>query len=381
MNQTEFKELHEAWNEFQVAHGMVESAEKKGAAVDPLITERLTRIEKALEEAEGRANRRGGFAGEPASHAATESKKMFLDALRGKDIPQEELKAKALISGNDVQGGFLVPLEMSNEIITEATEYSPVRSIATVRTTSRMGVQIPRRTTAPSAAWISETGTRTESSGPTFGMSELRTFEMHGLVKISRAELEDAAFDLEAFLRAEFAERFGVLEGASFISGSGDGQPSGILTSSSVLEVPGGHASQLTGDGMIELLYGVKDLYAANGVFVLNRSTLKTLRQLKSGSGEYLWAPGLRDGGRPPTILDQRYIVATDMPSIGSDAYPVLFGDFRRGYMILDRVQIEVLIDPYKSKETGMVEFSARKRVGGQVILGEAICKLKIATS
>jgi len=65
---------------------------------------------------------------------------------------------------------------------------------------------------------------------------------------------------------------------------------------------------------------------------------------------------------------------------VAANAFPVVFGDFRRGYLIVDRLILDVMVDPYSSKNQGMVEFSARRRVGGQVVIADALKKLKIAS-
>lgn len=135
---------------------------------------------------------------------------------------------------------------------------------------------------------------------------------------------------------------------------------------------------KLSGDDLIALFYELKEAYLNNATWACSRSTLREIRTMKDGLGNYLWAPGIRDNARPATILDRPYITCADLPSVAANQYPVLFGDFRRAYLIVDRIELEVLVDPYTSKKTGMTEFSARKRVGGQVVLADALKKLKV---
>lgn len=96
--------------------------------------------------------------------------------------------------------------------------------------------------------------------------------------------------------------------------------------------------------------------------------------------GNYLWSPGIA-GAEPPNILGRPYVDAPDMPDISGNAFPVIFGDFKRGYLIVDRTQISILRDPYSLSSSRQIKFVASKRVGGQVVLAEAIRKLKIAAS
>ena len=68
------------------------------------------------------------------------------------------------------------------------------------------------------------------------------------------------------------------------------------------------------------------------------------------------------------------------MPDEGAGIFAVAFGDVRRAYTIVDRVQMSVLRDPYTQQTTGKVRFHARRRVGGQVVLADALRKLKCST-
>ena len=133
---------------------------------------------------------------------------------------------------------------------------------------------------------------------------------------------------------------------------------------------------------MISLVHNIKSEYGRNGVFVFNRSTLAAIRKLKDTAGQYVFQVGMSlTGGASNTILGYPYVEATDMPDVAGGAYPVAFGDFRRAYMIVDRVSLAVLRDPFTQATTGNVRYIARRRVGGQVVQAEAINKLKIAAS
>ena len=333
---------------------------------------------------------RRGTAAAPDEKAAdiVRRKAAFFGALRYNPKSSKSLEDylgpdvfKALTVGDDTTGGYLAPVEYVMEILTDVLEFSPIRALARIRTTSRTEIQIPKRTTRSSASWVAEVGTRSETTNPAWGMERMPVDEMFGMTKISKQDLEDSAFDLEAFIREEVSEQFGVLEGTAFCTGTGQGQPEGILTHASVANVISGHATQITADGMIELYYALKEPYVPNATFVMQRSTIKEIRKLKDGMGQYLWMPSLKTEAEPATILDRPYASAPDMPAIGAGLYPVVLGDFRRGYLIVDRLVMEMMTDPYTSKATGMVEFSARRRVGGGVVQAEALKKLKISAT
>jgi HK97 family phage major capsid protein len=351
---------------------------------------------KAFEaEVRSRSNTGGGAGGDDESTVKSMRKSIFWKAIRGglssdilgfhdsiSDDEKEWLgvsSQKAMIVGDDEAGGYLAPEEYVNEIIADTVEFSPIRGLARIRTTSRKAVTIPKKTGSISATWVEETGNRADSGNPTYGMERLQSYEMHGLIKVSRQELEDAAFNVEGFIREELSEQFGSAEGTAFVLGTGTGQPQGILSNASVTSVNSGHATEITADGLIDLYFEPKEIYANNGVFLMARSTLKAIRKLKDGQGQYLWTPGFKTDAKPATIMDRPYVVCPDMPTIAASAYPVAFGDWRRAYYILDRVVMEIITDPYSSKSVGMIEISARKRVGGQVVAPFAIKKLKIS--
>lgn len=419
LTENQIREMHEAFTAFKDAHKTLETEVKKygdglgesKAAVEKLnskldqIEEKankivaqdtrvaemkssLDRIASRLDEIETLAKHQGTPGAGKQTDGEKELKRTaFFKALKagGPDRAERvltEQEFKALNVAQDASGGYLVaPMEYVAEVLTNVVEFSNVRPLCRQRSTSAIGIQFPKRKTTAAASWVTEQGTRSETTNPAYGMEQFGTHEMYGMVPVTKQELEDAAFDIEGFLRAELSEQFGVTEGKSFVSGTGVGQCEGMLSNTEIEAVAGGHATLITADGLIELYYAPKEVYINNGTFVMSRSTLKEVRKLKDGTGQYLWAPGIKTDARPATILDRPYITAIDMPSITGNAYPVLFGDFRRGYMILDRVVLEFVVDPYTSKSKGQVEFSARRRVGGQVILAEAIKKLKIATS
>jgi HK97 family phage major capsid protein len=295
---------------------------------------------------------------------------------KGLDGLQPDEK-KALTVSNDSTGGYLAPPEYVRELLKTITEISPIRSIARVRSTGARSIQIPKRDGQFAAQWVSESGTRSETTGYTVGLEELPAHEMYALVDISEQDLEDTVFDLEAEMQSEFAEQFAKAEGTAFVSGNAVGKPQGFMDAT-ITEVNSGSAAAVTGDGLISLVHNIKSDYTRNGTFVFNRATLASIRKLKDTAGQYVFQPGMMLGGNMVnTILGHPYVEATDMPSEGSNTYPVAFGDFRRAYMIVDRVNLAVLRDPFTQATTGNVRYIARKRVGGQVIQSEAINKLK----
>lgn len=287
-----------------------------------------------------------------------------------------------LTKGDDTAAGYLLaPPDMQREILKNIVEMSPIRSIATVRTIGVESYKRPKRTTAATATRVGETGTRSNTGDPAYGMLQIYAPELFARFEVSMQMLEDADYDLSAELRMESAEQFAYKEGYEAINGTGVGtnQMEGVLSNADIGEVVSGSASAITADGMIDLYHGVKTAYTRNGLFGLNRASMKAVRKLKDTTNQYLWVPGIANSA-PNTILGAPYVEMPDLPDPGSNTYPVVYGDWRRGYTVVDRTGIMFQVDFTTGADSGLVVFRARKRVGGGVVLAEALKKMKCST-
>ena len=390
-----------AFEEFKKANDERLDALEKGESYDGLLDDKLAKIESKLDAFEDvnqkitQANLNQENLKEQVSNLETVLKrpnagletKQIDETLQAFDAycrkgfdALSEAEKKALTVSNDSTGGYLAPPEYVKELIKDVTEISPIRSIARVRSTGQRSIQIPKRTGQFSAQWVAESGTRSETTGYQVGLEEIPAHEYYAMVDISEQDLEDSVFNLEAEMQSEFAEQFAKAEGTAFVSGIAVCKPEGFMTNSSVSEVVSGAGAALTGDGLISLVHSIKSEYSRNATFVFNRSTLAEIRKLKDTAGQYVFQAGMMlTSGVPNSVLGFPYIQATDMPSVGAGNFPIAFGDFSRGYMIVDRIAMAVLRDPFTQATSGNVRYIARRRVGGQVILPEAIVKQKVS--
>lgn len=299
------------------------------------------------------------------------------------DVSLINKRRNTLVKGDDAGAGYLMaPPEVQREIIKDIIEMSPMRALATVRLIGGDSLKQPRRTAAAGAATrVGEVQPRTNTGDPAYGMLQIHAPEMFARAEISQQMLEDSDYDLVAELRGEFAEQFAVKEGTEFISGTGaSNQAEGLLTPSGVGEVVSGVATAITGDGLINLQGSLKTGYARNALFILNRATLTAIRVLKDGEGRYIWVPGIAQAV-PNSILGESYVEMPDMPDIGAGTYPVAYGDFKRAYVVVDRIGISFQPDYTTGADNGVVVFRSRTRVGGGVRQKDAYKKLKIAAS
>jgi HK97 family phage major capsid protein len=340
--------------------------------IDPKLIERLDRIE-------AKANRKGGDGETEAKERAEAELKAWLNYIR-KGPQASELEIKTLIVANDVQAGYLAPAEVSNEIIKDITEISPIRQYATVRQSTAASVKYPKRTGITNAKWEGEIE-ESEESNLTYGQTEIASKRLTTYVDISNSLLMGSDGTAEAEVRDAFSEDFAQKEGLAFVSGDGMKEPEGILTSAAVPYLANGHISNVSTDKLIDLMYSLKPFYRRRGVWLMNSTTIATIRKLKNGTtGEYLWQPALREGS-PDTLLGRPIVDVTDWPDVAENEYPIAFGDLATAYRIVDRQQFATLTDPYTQAKRAITRIHGTRWVGGGVVQPAAIKKLKMAVS
>jgi HK97 family phage major capsid protein len=346
-------------------------------------------MQEQLDAIEKIANRAGlGGVADPQAKAAQEYLAAFDRVARrpGGDrdpADMETLKNRsaALVKGDDAGAGYLLaPPDMQKEIIKNIIEMTPMRSLATVRTISVQSWKGPRKTGSGAAFRIGENQKRTNTGDMKFGMMEIQAPEMFSRSEISQQMLEDSDYDLIAELREDSSEQFSVREGQEYVGGAGGGsEAQGFLLDSAGLPfIVSGNASAITPDALIDAFHGIKTPYAKNGAWALNRLTLGAIRKLKDTSNQYLWVPGIANG-IANTIAGAPYVEMADMPNIAANAYPVAFADWKKLYLIIDRVGISFQPDYTTGADDGLVIFRGRKRTGGGVRQAEAGIRLKIS--
>ncbi|MEM1287131.1 MAG: phage major capsid protein [Pseudomonadota bacterium] len=351
--------------------------EQKYEAATEKSLKTLQELGERVGKVEAKANRPAGKT-EPTDDQPIEVKAFNRLIRSGPDHVVAE-ERKALVVADDTSGGYLAPAQFTTDMIREITEFSPVRQAARVGSTGSGSVIRPKRTSITNAKWEGETE-ESEESTLAFGQNEIFVHEMRTFTDISVKLLEDSAVDVEAELRAAFGEDFGQKEATAFVNGTGVKQPKGFMANTEIAETPNGHATNLSADALIKLMYALQASYRNRGVWMMNSTSLATIRTLKDGQGNFLWQPSFQ-AGQPETILGRPVVEAIDMPDIASNAYPIIYGDFAGGYQIYDRVGLTVLRDPYSQAGNGLVRFHARRRVGGDVIQASRFRKLKMATS
>lgn len=359
-------------------HSFLDAQEAKNQAKLKEIQEKANRIE----ECENRINSveadlKRGLSGDQ-KQAKTQELKSFEVYLRkaSQFIGAEELKY--LRTDVDSEGGYLVPSPLEGEIIKKITETSFLRTVATVRPMSSKSSSTPSRTNIVSAGMVGE-GETDSLSNSKYGLEKLYARKAQVTSQATIEDLEDSDYDILNLMASDVAETMGQIEGSQFVNGSGAGNNcEGFMSNANIASINSGSASAITFDSLITVTGALKVGY--NPIYAFNRTTLASIRNLKDNQNNYLWTAGNLSAGVPNQLNGFNYIILPDMPNIGANLFPVVFGDFKKGYVIGDRKGMTMLRDDITKKREGRVEFTWYKRFAGAVQLPEAFVKIKIAS-
>lgn len=293
----------------------------------------------------------------------------------------------ALSSESNRDGGFVVPEEMDGTISRVLSTVSAVRGIARVVSISGGSYSTLVSQGGATGSWVGERDTRSATTTPNLAEIDVPAMELAANPGITQTLLDDASLDIAQWLADEVAITFAEMEGAAFVSGDGTKKPRGILSYSTVANasyawgsigfVKTGAAADFASsnpiDNIMDLFGALRPGYRNNGTFLSNDATVTAIRKFKDSTGNLIWAPPTLDN--PQTIVGKPVVIDENMPSVGAGAFPLAFGDFQRGYLIVDRIGTRVLRDPFTNKP--YVQFYTTKRVGGGVSNFEAIKLLK----
>jgi len=395
-----FDEFMQAFEAFKETNDDRLNQIENRISADVVTSEKLARISDALDEHKALADSlaikaaRPALGGQPLrSGVALQHKAAFEGYMRsGESGGLRSLEGKALSVGSDPDGGYLVPEETETTVMRSLKDISPIRAIASVRQVSGTTYKKPFSIAGPGSGWIGETAARPETTSPTLAELTFPTMELYAMPSATQSLLDDSAVNIDEWLAEEIRIAFAEQEGTAFVSGDGSNQPKGFLDYTKVANgswswgnvgyvatgVDGDFNGSNPSDNLVDLVYSVKSGYRGNGHWVMNRATQAEIRKIKDADGNYIWQPGERAGAQP-SLMNHPIAESEDMPDIASDSYSIAFGDFKRGYLVVDRVGLRVLRDPYSAKP--YVLFYTTKRVGGGIQDFDALKLLKFGLS
>jgi HK97 family phage major capsid protein len=385
-----FGEFMHAFEEFKQSNDLrLAELERRGSA-DVVTTDKVDRLNQALDGAKAAIDRANLERARPRLEGGrADAGDEYKDAFAAYVKRGEE---KALRVGSNPDGGYLVPQETDGEITRLMAALSPIRAIASVRQVSSNVYKKPVSKTGAEAGWVAETGTRDETDSPILDALSFPTAELYAMPAATPVFLDDAAVDVGQWIAEEVNAAFAQQEGIAFVTGNGTNKPKGFLAETTVAEASwewgklGYVASGVSGalpasdasDVLIDLVYALKAGYRQNASWVMNRKTQGIVRKLKDDGGNYLWQPAATAEGKA-TLMGFDLVEAEAMPDVAANSLSIAFGDFKRGYLVVDRQGVNVLRDPYSAKP--YVLFYTTKRVGGGVQNYDAIKLLKFAAS
>lgn len=393
-------EMHRIFGAFRETNDERLAQIERRLAADVVTEEKLTRIDAALDETRRRMDRvlveksRPPLAGETREEPNNrEHKAAFRAYMRtGEAAGLKGIEEKALSAGSGPDGGYLVPLPAEREILRRMANVSPIRAIASVREISTGTFKKAFSPTGPASGWVGETDARPQTNSPQLADLTFPAMELYAMPAATQTLLDDSVVDIEQWIADEVNTVFAEQEGAAFVNGNGTAKPTGLLaypkataaawswgkTAYLPTGVAGGFAAANPSDILVDLIYALRAGYRQNARFLMNRRTQAQIRKFKASTGEYLWAPPASLGASA-TLMNFPIVEAEDMPDIAADSFSLAFADFARCYLIVDRVGIRVLRDPYSAKP--YVLFYTTKRVGGGIQDFDAIKLLKFGTA
>lgn len=355
----------------------VDKINEKLGNLDKLKTE----LEKELKE----AKRPGATDGKEVG----EHKSAFYQFLRkGIDDGLSELEIKAVQTTNNQDGGYAVPEELDRTLLELLKDESPMRAVCSQMTIGTPDYKKLVNLGGAGSGWVGETDNRPATGTPTIAQIQAYMGEIYANPQATQTSLDDVFFDVENWISTEVAQEFAEKEGQAFLLGDGDKKPKGILAYAmattndktrafgTLQQIKSGQAGNFTGDNLIDLIYSLKKGYRNGALFMMTNLTQSKVRKFKDSEGNYIWQPGLQLG-QPSTLLGYGIEENEDMPESEADANAVLFGNFKRGYLITDRMGTRVLRDPYTNKP--YVGFYTTKRTGGMLTDSNAIKVLTLA--
>lgn len=387
-----------AWGEFQKTNDELLKAKADGKSVTDLQTKLdlinadITKFSAVLADIEKKSGRPGSQS--DLTQEQEEHKKAFNMFLRkGSSEGLHEIQKKAMNSLSDPDGGYLVLPEMDMAIDRVAPTISAMFRLANVVTIGTNQWKKLVKTSGLSMRRVDDGATGGETDNPSYAEVKIDVFTAEVEPWVYNETLEDSFINLESDLAAEAAIGFAEGAGVEFISGNGVGKARGITAYNNVANsayawgsvgyiasgAAGAFAASAPADKVIALQHALKAQYRPGAVFLTNDATLGVMRQMKDGSGSYyLWNPdpAAGFGGR---FLGSPVEIDDNMAAIGAGTYSLAFGNFKRGYTIVNRAGTTVIRDNITAK--GKTKFNFRRRFGAGITNYEAIKLMKFATS
>lgn len=403
--------VQRAFHEYKSANDERVAQIKKSGEASAEVVERVIKLEKAMNDGEELAKRfekleidmksRVQAANEVDALPADQREHMekFCNFMRNpkdvkamRELDEASRNLKQVEVATPGLGGYAVPTVLASHIERRVLEISPMRSLVNVQQASTTDFSLLLDMGGATSGWVGEKGARAgtdtpslEKIKPTFGM-------LYAYPKATEESMSDMFFNVANWLADSVAEAFAWQEGRAIIAGDGVNKPSGMLHVPPEIDAlitdralgayqylktnaaAGFPTDDTQADPIIDLIYSLPGVYRQNAQFLMNRFTMGTIRKFKDANGDYIWVPGMQSGATSQ-LMGYNVREMEGIDNIAANAYPVAFGDFKRGYLLTDLVGLRVT--PDEVTEPGFVKWYFRKRLGGIAYNHDAVKWLK----
>ena len=384
------RQVMQTFEAFKVANDERLGEIERKQRADVLLEEKVERLNRELDRMTTTAARPAlGGTGRRDGLIAVEHKAAFESYARtGQADAIRMIEQKALNGAIAPDGGYLLPPDAEASILARMAALSPIRAIATVRPLANSALKKAVYPNGANVGWASQTAPSNAVTSNQYSELSFPTMELFAQPAATQTMLDDAAVDVESWIADEIVYSFSEAESTAFINGDGINKPKGLLTYPTVADASwtwGSLGTIATGiaanfpasnpsDILVDFAHALRSAYRQHASFVMNRKTQGVIRKFKDTTGNYIWTPPTVIGGKA-MLMNFPVVEAEDMPDIAANSLSIAFGDFRRGYLVVDRIGIRAMRDPYSAKP--YVLFYTTKRVGGGVQDFQAIKLLK----
>lgn len=353
-------------------------------------------LKKEIERVEAKQNLQGMMGAAEENQDKKAYKSAFVDGFlrKGQESGLKDLQIKAMSVGTPADGGYALPEQIDRMVEQLSRDMSAVRSVANVIQVGTSDYKKLVNVNGIASGWVGETAARPATNTSQLAEVAPPMGTLYANPQVTQDALDDLFYNVEADVAAQLAEEFGIAEGAAFVSGNGTNKPKGFLAYTTaatadatrafgtIEHIATGVAGDFAASNKADVLYDVigklKAAYRGGSVWMMNKAIMFEVLKLKDTTGQYLWQPSLQEGF-PIRLLGFGVVEAEDMPAKAANSLSIAFGNFKRGYTVVDRIGTRMLRDPYTNKP--YVGFYTTKRVGGAVVNSEAIKVVKFAAA
>ena len=267
------------------------------------------------------------------------------------------------------EGDVLLVPTLYSKIVSEMKARSPMRQLASIETISTNALDVVIEDGKFISGWIGDAERREDTETPKLKQKRILVHELYAQPKATQALIDDSAIQIEDWLVERLRDSFIKTENTAFINGSGEKQPKGILHNDHKIKTMDVGDIRLQ-DLLLNLINDLDEEYLTNASFLMNRTTLSTIKQLKDETGRFIWQQTFTES-LSHTIFGIPVVCCAEMPSIEGGKCAIAFGDFSSAYKIVDRSGVNIMRDQYTEKP--FIKFYTVKRVGGDIVNPEAL--------